>query len=294
MLKLTWQWRVVLNVLWRAFHKLSGERHGLPLYLIASVAGRFLFLTQFISSQGPRLLFAISWILLSKKECLASLTVDLKDFQLSRLLDSLYLFRARLHKFDHYCLECLDIFDLFVFLDHICLMIDPSRLTIWFRHSTLSMFEVSSKLRFEMTSLMNSFSCLLPGVIMSFDDWMTSSQMGISIVRGAWSEDRWDLGRMVWWSNSMEPHQRNIRSMTEFDSPVVSENLVGPGLVGDNSVRSNESAIIIRLSLIEEWKGEDGSHKLSLMLKLPTMIRTWFILTSVSLRYFKAEWEESE
>jgi len=42
--------------------------------------------------------------------------------------------------------------------------------------------------------------------------------------------------------------------MTEFDSPAVSENLVGPGLVGDDKERSSESAIIIKLSLMEEWK----------------------------------------
>jgi len=39
--------------------------------------------------------------------------------------------------------------------------------------------------------------------------------------------------------------------MTEFDSPAVSENLVGPGLVGDERESSNESAIIIRSLLIE-------------------------------------------
>ena len=85
----TWRWRAVLNELWRAFHKLSGKRQGLPSYLMALVAGSFLFLTQFISSQGPQLLLAISWILLSKKDHFVSLTVNLKDFQLSRLLDSL-------------------------------------------------------------------------------------------------------------------------------------------------------------------------------------------------------------
>ena len=88
-LKSTWRWRTVLKELWRAFHKLLGERHSVLLYLIASVAGSFLFLTQFISSQGPQLMFAISWILLLKKDRLASLTVDLKNFQLSRFLDDL-------------------------------------------------------------------------------------------------------------------------------------------------------------------------------------------------------------
>ena len=79
---------------------------------------------------------------------------------------------------------------------------------------------------------------------------------------------------MVWRSNSIEPFRRNIRSITELDSPAVSENLVGPELVGDNKDKSNESAIIIKSSLIEEWKGKDGSHKLSLMLKSPVIRRT--------------------
>ena len=57
---------------------------------------------------------------------------------------------------------------------------------------------------------------------------------------------------MVCRSNSIEPHQRNIRSITELDSLAVSENLVGLGLVGDDKARSNESAIIIKLLLIEE------------------------------------------
>ena len=90
-------------------------------------------------------------------------------------------------------------------------------------------------------------------------------------------------------SSSLEPHLRNIKSMTELDSLTVSENLVGSGLMGDDNAKSNESTIIIRLSLIEEWCGKRGSHKLSLTLKSPVIKRTWLILTSVSLRYFKAE-----
>jgi len=54
--------------------------------MIALVGGSFLFLTQFINFQGPRLLFAISWILSLKKDHLAILTVDLKNFQFSQLL----------------------------------------------------------------------------------------------------------------------------------------------------------------------------------------------------------------
>jgi len=40
--------------------------------------------------------------------------------------------------------------------------------------------------------------------------------------------------------------------MTEFDSLAVSEYLVGTGLVGTNKSKLNESAMIIRFSLMEE------------------------------------------
>ena len=53
-------------------------------------------------------------------------------------------------------------------------------------------------------------------------------------------------------SNSLDPHLRNIKSMTESDSPTMLENLVGPGLIGDDNAKSNESAIIIRSSLIDK------------------------------------------
>jgi len=43
-----------------------------------------------------------------------------------------------------------------------------------------------------------------------------------------------------------------MRSMTEFDSPAVSEYLVGPGLVGEERARSKESAMIIKSSQVEE------------------------------------------
>ena len=86
MLGSTWRCRAVLKELWSEFHKLSGVRHEWPSCLIASVAGSFLLLTQFISSHRPRLLFAISWILLSKKVRLVFLTVFLNVFQFSWLL----------------------------------------------------------------------------------------------------------------------------------------------------------------------------------------------------------------
>ena len=77
-------------------------------------------------------------------------------------------------------------------------------------------------------------------------------------------------------------------------TPNVSEYLVGQGLVGLDSERLKESAIIIKSSLIDKWKGKEESHKLSLMLKSPIMRITLSILASVFLRYFKAVWDESE
>ena len=79
-----------------------------------------------------------------------------------------------------------------------------------------------------------------------------------------------------------------MRSITKLASPVMSENLVEKGLVGVDNVKLNESAMIIRSSLIEEWWGKERSYKLSLMLKSPVITRTLSMLTSISLRYFKA------
>jgi len=82
--------------------------------------------------------------------------------------------------------------------------------------------------------------------------------------------------------------------MTELASPAVSKNLVGKELVGIDNVKLNESAMIIRSSLIEEWWGKKESYKLSLILKSPVITRILLMLTSISLRYFKAVWDKSE
>jgi len=80
----------------------------------------------------------------------------------------------------------------------------------------------------------------------------------------------------------------------ELDSPAVSEYLVGQGLVRVDNARLKELAIIIKLSLIEEWNGKDKSYKLSLILKSPVIRMTLSMLTSVFFRYFKAVCDESE
>jgi len=80
----------------------------------------------------------------------------------------------------------------------------------------------------------------------------------------------------------------------EFDLPRVSEYLVETWLVGDDKSKLKESATIIRLSLMEEWWGKEGSQELSWILKLLVIIRRFQIFASVSFKYFKVEWEESE
>ena len=156
------------------------------------------------------------------------------------------------------------------------------------------MLDVSMFLKFKMMSSMNVDSWSLFGARDSFDVWMISSKIGISMERGAWSEDNQELGRIECWSSSDEPYHRNMRLITELDSPAVSEYLVGQGLVRVNSARLKESTIIIKSSLIEEWNGKDKSHKLSLMLKSPVIRTMLLMLASVSFRYFKAVCDELE
>jgi len=57
---------------------------------------------------------------------------------------------------------------------------------------------------------------------------------------------------MEWLFNLFNPFQRNIRSMTEFESLTLSEYLVGTWLAGIDKSRLNKSAIIMRSSLIVE------------------------------------------
>ena len=97
-----------------------------------------------------------------------------------------------------------------------------------------------------------------------------------------------------WLSSSDELHQRNMRSTTEFELFVLSEYLVGIWLIGTDRFKLKESAIIRRSSLIDEWWENEGSYKLSWMLKSPVIMRRFQMFTSVSLRYFRAVWEELE
>jgi len=66
------------------------------------------------------------------------------------------------------------------------------------------------------------------------------------------------------------------------------EYLVGKNSAGLEISSWKELAISKRVSLYEKWYRKFGFQKLFLMLKSPVMIRILFILTSIFLRYFKA------
>jgi len=110
----------------------------------------------------------------------------------------------------------------------------------------------------------NRLSLLLPLIRDHYLVDMCSSLMNMSIVIRTWSDK------------------------------TLSENLVRRFSVGLEISSKNESAISKRVLLWLEWKGKFKSHRLSLMLKSPIIMITLWILISISLRYFKTNWDESE
>ena len=78
--KLTLQLWAELKEEWSAYQRSSSLIYGWPLCWIASMAGSFCFLTQFISFQRLYFLFAISWIFKSKTLCFIFLTILLNCF----------------------------------------------------------------------------------------------------------------------------------------------------------------------------------------------------------------------
>ena len=199
-----------------------------------------------------------------------------------------------LHSLFHQLLDCLVILTCFEFALHAFLILEASVLVTT---SSLLLSDKSPTLILliacETLLIKLSFS-LLFFAMENFDETMFSSVIEIVTVRGAWSEERYQYGLIEWLLSSVELHCKNMRSMTEFASPVMSEYLVGIQWVGINRSKLKESARIIRLSLIAEWWGKDRSQILSLILKSLVIINKFVMFTLVSLRYFKVEWEESE
>ena len=154
---------------------------------MALVVGSLHLLTQFINSHRLWLLLTTSRILVSKNVFLVSFTTLLNFFQLSRLLDALYLLIAWLHLLFHHCLEYLVILDHFVFLFHTWLTSGLRLLTIFSRYSLLLMLRVSRFWKTEIISLMKAFSCSLFCWIESFKVVINLFAMGMVTDRGAWS-----------------------------------------------------------------------------------------------------------
>jgi len=76
--------------------------------------------------------------------------------------------------------------------------------------------------------------------------------IGMMTIREAWSDESCQSRWIEWLSNLLDPLHRNIKLMTEFELLVLSEYLVRTWLVGIDKSKLNESAIISKLSLIEE------------------------------------------
>jgi len=180
----------MLNVECNTCQKSSSLRHGWPLNLIASEAGSFYLLTQFMSSHSPHFLLAISMILRSKNVLLVFFTVLQKIFQSSRLFNNLYFLSSLLQLLSHQLLECHVMLVSFTFLFH-----------------ALSMFLVKLLTTFSSTWMFKRFEMfrLLIALIVSFTNWassalsfwivllhvlMNSSKMGIVTVKGVWSNKR--------------------------------------------------------------------------------------------------------
>jgi len=79
----------------------------------------------------------------------------------------------------------------------------------------------------KVMSLMKAASLSLSLMIEHLVELTLSSTIEIVMVRGTWSDVRCHSGCIEWLFNSLEPLQRNIRSMTEFESLILSEYLVG-------------------------------------------------------------------
>jgi len=247
-----------------------------------------------MSSYGLHFLLAISVILRLRNVLLVFFTVLQKDFQSSRLFKDLYFSRSLLQLLSYQLLEYFVMSVSFVFLSHILSMFLAKLLTAFSNKRMLKRFETSKFLIVLIVLFTNCSSLTLFFQTVLLCILINSSGIGIVTVKGASLEERHYLGWMEWLLRIDESHWRNIRSMTKFESLMLSAYLVGTWLVGNNSDKWKESVIIIKSSLMDEWCKKDRSHRLSLILISPTMIRRFWIFTSVSFRYFKTKWEISE
>ena len=112
--------------------------------------------------------------------------------------------------------------------------------------------EVSRLLMEKIAFLINAASSLLFLTMDYLDEVTLSLTIEIVMVRRAWLDVRHQFRYIEWLFNSNDPLQRNIRSMTKFESLGLSKYLVGTWLVRINRLMLNKSAITIRSSLMVE------------------------------------------
>ena len=112
---------------------------------MASIAGSFLFLTEFISSYRLHFLLAISSILPSKKLHFILLTIPLNLFQSSNCFHCLYVLRSFQQLLSYQALECFVILTFLECLYHILSMLIENELTT---SSSVVLLRIESILRF--------------------------------------------------------------------------------------------------------------------------------------------------
>ena len=223
--------------------------YSLPLYLIASMAGSFCLLTQFMSSQGSLSLVKISWIFLSKKDYLVFLTIFLNCFQSSILLVNLYFSRYWLQLLSHQLLKYLVILINFKFSFHI-LSMEWARVRMMFLSKlTFNRLLVSIELINLMSFSMKVFSSSLSLTIVHFLIWICTLMIGMVIVRGAWSDIRHYSSWIEWFLSFSELNWRNIKSRTELNSWLLLEYLVETWLIGSDRYKLKKSVISNNKSL---------------------------------------------
>ena len=172
---LTWWYWAKLNMEYRTYHKLSNLIYGLPLKTIISDARRFFFLTQFMSSQDFLFFKVISWVLLSKNDCLVFLTVFLKSFQFETNLETWYASSLAVYLLFHQSLDYLVILTHFVCLLHIVLSKWANVFTTLSSNWLSLIAKVLMFLRLALSCLIRFFSSSLLLWKNSLFFWMNSS-----------------------------------------------------------------------------------------------------------------------
>jgi len=172
-----------LNIEWRICQKSLISRYSQSLYLIASTTERFLFLTQFISSQSPLALFNVSWIFWSKNKYLMLLTVFLNCFQSATLLVNLYFSKSLLQLVFHQLFEYLKILTILEFLFQVFSKIQANKLTIFSRDLISDRLKTLMKKMSLIKSLINDISFSLSLLIEHLQLSVYYSSIGIIIVR---------------------------------------------------------------------------------------------------------------